>query len=88
MKKDINYIRELLKKKEENISDINDKEKIDTLKDLLQDDNIFFKLDLDTAVGILSFLGVPNENIVNLYYEIISIKNYKNDDSQYYDIKL
>lgn len=88
MKKDINYIRELLKKKEKNISDINDKEKIDTLKDLLQDDNIFFKLDLDTAVGILSFLGVPNENIVNLYYEIISIKNYKNDDSQYYDIKL
>lgn len=74
---DMNYIRKLLAQKEKgNLTEL-DKEKVDNLKFILKDDNVFFELSLDVAAGILDFLGVPKDDIMDLYLKLISPENYQ-----------
>ena len=86
MSKKIDYVRQLLIEKEENIKDEVDKKKIDNLKCILKEDDIFFKLDISTAIGILSFLGVPESDIKNLYLSLISPQQFKENDNNYYSV--
>ena len=65
--------RKLLQKKEEQGAD---KEKIDMLKPLFKDDNIFFQINMRTAFGILEFLGVGEDEIEKEYLELISPSQY------------
>lgn len=60
-----------LKKQEANV----EQDKIEVLESLFEDDAIFFQLDLETAVSILNFLGVPENEIVDAYYSLISPAN-------------
>ena len=83
----IEYIRELLLKKEQNITNELDNEKIANLKEILKNDDIFFKLDLVTAVNILAYLGIPEDKIEDAYYKLISPKNYLNTDKPYFSIE-
>ena len=50
----------------------NDIEKIDNLKVLLSDDNLFFMIPMDTAIGILTFLGLEEREAVLSYRKLIS----------------
>ena len=83
----IEYIRELLLKKEKTVENDLDKEKIDNLKEILKNDDIFFKLDLVTAINILAYLGLPEEKIEDSYYKLISPENYLSVDKPYFNIK-
>ena len=69
----IENARKLLQKKEEQGAD---KEKIDMLKPLFKDDNIFFQINMRTAFGILEFLGVGEDEIEKEYLELISPSQY------------
>ena len=46
---------------------------------LLQDDNCFYKIDMDTAYNILRDLDFSNDDAIKIYKELI--------DSRYYNIK-
>ena len=63
MNNKMDYIRELLLKKEQQALNEIDKEKVANLKEILKNDDIFFLLDLNTAVNILAFLDVPLTNL-------------------------
>ena len=59
----IDKLRTLLSEKEKIQRDGIEREKVENLKILLRDDDIFFKLDLETAIGILDFLGISENEI-------------------------
>lgn len=65
----MDYLRSLLQEKIKENKEEN-KKKIELLSEMLKDDTLFLKIDLDTAFGILDFLGVPKENMKKVYIEI------------------
>ena len=66
----------LLLSKEKEVQSKEDKEKVSTLKCLLKQEDIFFKLEAATAIGILEFLGVPKNEIRDYYLNLISVDNF------------
>lgn len=84
MKDKMNYLRELLKIKENNIQDEKDREKVENLKFLLSKDDVFFNLDISTAVGILAYLGVPEDKIKDMYFELVSPDSFMSVSKPYF----
>lgn len=82
----MDYIRKLLVKKEQEVNNDLDNQKVQHLKGLLKQDDIFFNIDLATAVGILSFLGIPEDKIRETYMNLISPENYINTTKPYFTI--
>ena len=80
----MNYLNELLKKKELGENTSEDMEKINIIKDLFKEADIFFKLDIDTAYGILYFLGVPKEEIESTYMSLTSPEEYMKNVNPYF----
>ena len=66
----IDELKKILSKKELIITTPEEKEKIAVIKDLFQDEAIFFKLDVETALGILDFLGIPEDRMKELYLRV------------------
>ena len=54
----------------------NDKEKYQTIYNILSNDNCFFEMDIDTAYSILKELKVADEDIKKIYLHLIKIENY------------
>lgn len=79
----INDIRKLLDIKEQQILSDSDNEKIKTLKILLAQNNIFFKLDIDTAIGILLFLQIPEDKVKEVYFSLISAEAFLKRPKEY-----
>lgn len=67
-----NLLTEIEKKYDES-----EREKIENLKILLKEDDIFFRLDLEVALGILNFLGIPENKIYDCYLSLISPENFQ-----------
>jgi len=84
MKDKMNYLRELLSVKENNIKDDVDRVKIENLKFLLSKDDVFFNLDVSTAIGILAYLGVPEDKIKDMYFELISPESFMSVSKPYF----
>ena len=59
------------------VTDI-DKQKYETICQLMTDEDIFFKLKPVTALGILEFLGVQKEELKVFYTDLISPTNHSN----------
>ncbi|MDD6223577.1 MAG: hypothetical protein PUB18_01070 [bacterium] len=72
----IEKIEFLLKNKIASITDDSDYEKCEVIKGLLSDPNCFFKISFETAIGIMNFLGVEENEILNLYSDLTSPDNY------------
>ncbi len=83
MKYDINYIRVLLKKKVQGELGEEDKEKVENLRAILENNNVFFMLDVDTAIGILYYLGVPEESIKDAYMDLTAPEAFKETNDVY-----
>ena len=64
-----------------------DEEKIDCLRVLFSDDNIFFRIDMDTALGILDYLGIDEDELLDYYFALISSENYLKMSRNYVSIK-
>ncbi len=80
----MDYLRKLLTQKELEAKTSDDLEKIDTIKDLFTDDGIFFKMNIDTAYGILYFLGIPKDKIEETYMSLISPETYMKESKPYF----
>ena len=77
------YVKQLLiKKQKEQLKD-EDKMKIENLKILFSDADIFFKLDLETALSILYFLGIPQNNLFAFYSKLIDVKSFQEFYNKY-----
>lgn len=67
----MDYLINLMKEKENKISSLEDKEKLQLVKDTLSVPNCFFNIDISTAIGIMAFLGVPENKMESLYFSLI-----------------
>ena len=67
----------------EHITTDEEKSKVEVLKGLLEEDDIFFSLDVSAAFGILNFLGIPDDKLESTYYQLISYNNYLNSMPKY-----
>ncbi len=72
----IDEIKKLLELKKQQQLTNEDLEKIETIEDILQEENWMFKLDMDTVVGMLEFLGVPDNKIMKVYSSLTSSDSY------------
>lgn len=69
-------INELLKKKKKLAKSKEEKEKVKLIEHLLEYDDCFFRIDMETTVGILEYLGVKNSEISKVYKELTSPEEY------------
>ena len=76
-------LRRLLLEKEKEATTDEEKNKVEVLKELLEEDDIFFSLDVSAAFGILNFLGIPYDKLESTYYQLISYDNYLNSMPKY-----
>lgn len=83
MNENFEYLKKLLIKKQKEQLTYADKVKVENLKVLFSDTNIFFKLDLETALGILHFLGIPQNNLLDFYSKLIDVKSFQEYNNTY-----
>ena len=76
-------LRRLLLEKEKEATTDEEKNKVEVLKEVLEEDDIFFSLDVSAAFGILNFLGIPDDKLESTYYQLISYDNYLNSMPKY-----
>lgn len=82
----MNYLRELYKKINKNILSQEQLDMYNKAAELLKIDDLFFKIDLASAVGLLSFLGIPDDKIKEVYLQLISFKEYKSTNDKQYNL--
>ncbi len=72
---DIEYLKKLVDKKEK-MANAEELEQLNLIKTILKNPNCFFDIDMELAFNILSFLGIENDLIADIYYELISPSNF------------
>lgn len=77
MEEEFKYLYDLLEQKKQKVLTEEDQEKVNQVESLLKIQGIFFKLNLDTAIGILNFLEIPKESIKEMYIKLTSPEAYK-----------
>ncbi len=82
--REMDHLRELLKQKENEVTSSEDIYKVNRIKELFTDDGIFFKMRIETAYGILSFLGIPKEDIETTYSSLTSPEEYMKTSKPYF----
>ena len=80
----MDHLKELLQQKELEVTTSEDIKKVNIIKDLFTDDGIFFKMNIDTAYGILYFLGIPKEEIENTYMSLTAPTEYMKTARPYF----
>ena len=78
----IDDVRKLFESKKNSFLE-SDKERVELLEDLLKNDNLFFDIDASTAIGILSFLGIKDEELEECYFNLIKPTNFLETDKPY-----
>ena len=76
-------IKALVEKKKKIELSPEDKEKLNVIEMLIANEAMFFQLDMQTAYGILQFLGIEDEKLSEYYTRLISIDNYSKIPSIY-----
>ena len=56
-----------------------DLSKINNILSFLSDDMCFFKVDINISIPILLYLGVKEDEVKDVYFQLISVNNYKMD---------
>lgn len=76
----VNELKKIaLLKKEQNSNNLVELEKINNIISMLNDDMCFFKIDINLAIPILLYLGISEDIVKNVYFELISSKNFKTE---------
>ena len=70
-------LKELMEQKKNNLVTPLDQKKYQVVDELFKNDDCFFKMKIETAFGILDFLGVKEDETLDLYQELISPEEYK-----------
>ena len=88
------YIKKLLKEKECNIFEkpliSYEKEKLNIIYELIQVPDWPFNLSMENVIGILEFLGVADDKILDVYNRLISFEEFQktNNEVLFYDPKI
>ena len=69
-------IDELIFKKEENIKTKEEKEKLELIKDIIKEDEWVFKNSMEVVIGILEFLDIEEDKILEMYTSLMSPINF------------
>lgn len=69
-------VNNLLKNKKEKAKTEEQKEEVELIEHLLEYEDCFFRLDMETTVGILEYLGVKKNEINKVYKELTSPSEY------------
>ena len=70
--KKIDEIQELLQKKANDLKTDDDKEKFESISELLAFDNVFSKMGVELAIGLLDFLGIEEDKILETYVALVA----------------
>ena len=70
--KKIDEIQELLQKKANDLKTDDDKEKFESISELLAFDNVFSKMGVEVAIGLLDFLGIEEDKILETYVALVA----------------
>lgn len=54
-------------------------DKINIAIELLKDDMCFFKVDINIMIPILIYIGISEEKVKDVYFDLISIKNFNSN---------
>lgn len=77
----IDDIRKLAIIKSQNIiNNEDDYKKINLVNNFLKDDKCFFNIPIETAISILLYLGIKEEEVKDVYFELISYQNFSEND--------
>lgn len=68
-----------LRKKEILKKNNDDLDRINNIIAFLSDDMCFFKVDINLSIPILVYLGISEENVKDVYFQLISPVNYKGE---------
>ncbi len=71
-------LRKLSKSLHRNAKTPEEKKKYALINKLLKNDKCFFEIPIETSMSILKDLEIPEENILDVYNELISKKEYDN----------
>ena len=76
----IKEIRNLSVEKREQILQAGENtEKIDNVINFLKDDMCFFEINIDISVPILLYLGISEEKVEEVFFDLIDFKNFNSD---------
>ena len=82
-KLEIDNLKELLQKKKIEVygkkDNIEDREKIYAIENLLNNDRAFFKIKFEVAINILKYLGVNDADLLNVYNRLVDPNLLKSD---------
>ncbi len=84
--KKIDEIRELLKKKANDLKTEDEKEKYEGVSELLAFDNVFSKMGVEVAIGLLDFLGVEEDKIIETYVALVAEETAEEARNTYINI--
>ena len=84
--KKIDEIRELLKKKANDLKTEDDKEKHEGVSELLAFDNVFSKMGVEVAIGLLDFLGIEEDKILETYVALVAEETAEEARNTYINI--
>lgn len=86
MEKNINYLLNLVNLKKQEELSAEDQIKLKEAESLLKIEGLFFKIDIDTAIGLLDFIGVPRNDIKDIYRNMTSIEAYTSTKNKQYTL--
>ncbi len=70
-------VQELILKKEMNINTNEELEKLNLIKKIIKNEGCFFDLDFETTIGILEFLGISENEMLNFYMKLTSAQEFE-----------
>lgn len=77
--RNIDYVRNLVEKKKQQVNTEEDLKRIEAIETFLLDSRAFIKINRMVSLNILEYLGVPENDIDNLYDELTDYENIKGD---------
>lgn len=77
--RDISYVQNLVEQKKKSSSSEEDLKRIEAIESFLLDRRAFVKINRLVGLNILEYLGVPENDIDELYEELTSYDNIKGE---------
>ena len=69
-------IEDIVFQKEQKISNDEEKEKIEVIKDIIAEEDWMFKNEFEVVIGILEFLDIPEDKIQETYTSLMTPENF------------
>ena len=73
----VEKMMELIQTKKEKVTNPEDIRKVEYLEGALEDPELYFRIPPNVFMGILQFLDVPEEKLEEVYFDMISPKDFK-----------